>query len=408
MYQRFAETLAKEALKDTPVVLIQGPRKIGKTTLLNQINQFDESYEYITFEDEQVRNYAQSNPIGFLRGKNRVILDEVHHVPSLYPEISRLIELDPQPGRFLLAASANVYSLANPENSLTGKIESIDLLPLSQFELFGKDPNFLKKLFNGTFDTAPQHPIVGEELRQTVLKGGFPESLSSPSKETRAKWMSTYLNEELIHNVDEIAEIDNLIAIPHFVQGLAEYTGHIINYSRLGRKIGMSYKSGQRYLDLLEQIYLTAPIYPIHDNQLKSVIKAPKLQFFDTGLFASLLDLKFNQNFVEMEKFDQLVKNFVFSELSNLVQQAGKTFNISFYRGFNEREVDFIVDNGNQIAGVSVTSNASIKNKDFSSLRSLKADAKDLFAFGVLLYDGETVDPFEDDLFAIPISTLWD
>ena len=408
MIQRYILKLVQEVLKDTPVVLIQGPSKVGKTTLLKQINQSEESFEYISFADEKTRTYAQSNPVGFLRDKPRVILDEIQYVPELFPEIGRQADIDATPGKFLIAASADVYLLSNPEINLTGKIESIDLLPVAQFELQDREPTFLKKLFSGSFTESPQHLIVGSKLHDIIAKGGFPESLATKDKDSRIAWMSSYLNEEIVRNLDEISEIDNLIAIPHFIRGLAENTGQIINSSRLGRQIGMSYKTGQRYLDLIEQLFITVPIYPWSSHQLKSVVKAPKLQFLDTGFLASILNLDFKETIPDMEKLEQLAKNFVFSELNCLICSTGNQFSLYFYRGFNEKEVDFVVDKGNQIAGVSVTAKAKVENKDLNNLRSFKSDAKDLFAFGVLLYDGERVIPFEDDLFAVPISSLWD
>ena len=409
MYNRSAEQIVSAALQDTPVVLVQGPHNVGKTTLLKEISQSAQNYEFISFADNQVRAYAQSNPTGLLRDKGHVILDEIQFVPEIFSEIGRLVDLDPQPGKFLLAASANVYSLSNSDYSLTGKIESIDLLPITQFELLKvKEPTFLKKLFNGTFDAPPHAIFIGKKLRNIVRNGGFPEPLSLDNEETRDQWRTTYLTKELMHRIDEIAEIDNLIAIPNFVKGLAERSGQIINFSQFGRQIGMSYKTGQRYWDLLEQLYLTAPVYPFQHQQLKSVVKAPKLQFLDTGILSFLLDIDWSKPIPDQKKYDQLVKNFVFCELSNLVQRANNSFNISFYRGFNEKEVDFVIDNGNQLAGISVTANATIKSQALNDLRNLKANAKDLFAFGVLLYDGEKVIPFEDDLFAVPISALWD
>ncbi len=408
MIQRYVSKHVQEVLKDTPVVLIQGPSKVGKTSLLKQINQSDESYEYISLADNQIRTYAQNNPVGFLRDKTRVILDEIQYVPELFPEIGRQVDIDPQPGKYLVAASADVYLLSNPEINLTGKIESIDLLPVAQFELQNREPTFLKRLFNGTFAESPQHLVVGSKFHEIISKGGFPESLATKDHDSRAAWMSSYLNEETVRSLDEISEIDNLIAIPHFIRGLAENTGQIINSSRFGRKIGMSYKTGQRYLDLIEQIFITVPVYPWSSHQLKSVVKAPKLQFLDTGFLASILNLDLGKPIPDMKKLEQLAKNFVFNELNCLICSTDKQFGLYFYRGFNEKEVDFVVNKGNQISGVSITAKAKVENKDLNNLRSFKSDAKDLFAFGVLLYDGERVIPFEDDLFAVPISSLWD
>ena len=178
MYRRWIEGRVREALQDTPVVLVVGPRRSGKTTLVRLLT--DEGRTYLTLDDQTTLDVARADPVGFIRGLDAAVIDEVQRVPELLLAIKKSVDDDRRPGRFLLTGSSNVMTLPRVADSLAGRIETIRLLPLAQGEVLGSTPRFLQNLYTGRF-RAPDDPLVGIDMVTRVLAGGFPEVLARPS-----------------------------------------------------------------------------------------------------------------------------------------------------------------------------------------------------------------------------------
>ena len=259
MYGRFLEDRTKEALSDTPVVLIVGPRRAGKTTLVRRIGETDRIY--ITLDDRTTLDAAQSDPAGFIRGLNRATVDEIQRAPELLLAIKKAVDEDYRPGRFLLTGSANVMTLPRVADSLAGRIETLRMLPLARAEIEGRPPAFLKRLFAGNIESA-SGATVGDELVRIVLAGSFPEALARESERRRQAWARSWLTSILTRDLRDMAEVERLTELPKFVRLLAEHSGQLANYSRFGAGIGVSHKTGQRYVGLLEQVFLVATLQP--------------------------------------------------------------------------------------------------------------------------------------------------
>ena len=174
LFPRFATELVTTALKDTPVVMVTGPRQCGKTTLVRDL--VASNREFITLDDDTVLASARSDPTGLVRGLNRTTIDEVQRAPDLLRAIKRSVDDDRRAGRFLLTGSANILALLQVSGSLAGRMEIVSLLPLSQAEIRRRKPTFLKSAFEGKLGK-PAEIMIGEDLVQTVLIGGYPEIL---------------------------------------------------------------------------------------------------------------------------------------------------------------------------------------------------------------------------------------
>ena len=249
MFKRFVEHRAEEALSDTPVVLIVGPRRAGKTTLVRKMGEA--SRPYVTLDDRTVLEAARADPVGFIRGLDIAVIDEIQRAPELLLGIKKTVDEDYRPGRFLLTGSANVLTLPRVADSLAGRMETLRMLPLAKAEIGGQKPTFLERLFEGKLQNQ-RNAIVGDDLVSTVLLGGFPEAIARESERRRQDWARSYLTSILTRDLRDIVDIEKLTELPKFVRLLAEHSGQLVNYSQFGAGINVSHKTGQRYVGLLE------------------------------------------------------------------------------------------------------------------------------------------------------------
>ena len=405
MYERFVERRVEETLSDTPVVLIVGPRRAGKTTLVRGMGHADRTY--VTLDDQTVLDVARSDPTGFIRGLDRAIIDEIQRAPDLLLAIKRTVDEDYRPGRFLLTGSANVMTLPKVADSLAGRIETIRLLPLARAEVEGKAPTFLDRLFQGKLQSGHE-AVIGDDIRRLVLLGGFPEAISRPTERRRQDWARSYLNSVLTRDLRDIGEVENLTELPKFVRLLAEHSGRLVNYSQLGSNIDVSHKTGQRYVAMLEQIFLVATLQPWYTNALKRIAKTPKLHFLDAGLLAAARGLNFGRVKTSRGEFGALLESFVFSEVLKLMTASGLQLTPYHFRDQQMHEVDIVLERDDgMIAGIEVKASATVRSSDFAGLRTLAQACKEHFACGVVLYDSADVVPFGEKLAAAPLSCLW-
>jgi len=405
MFKRFVERRAEESLLDTPVVLIVGPRRAGKTTLVKKMGEAGRTY--ITLDDQTVLEAAQSDPAGFIRGLDQAIIDEIQRVPDLLLAIKKTVDEEYRPGRFLLTGSANVLTLPRIADSLAGRMETLQMLPLARAEIEGRAPRFLERLFEGKLRKASK-AIVGDDLVRLVLLGGFPEAIARDSERRRQDWARSYLTSILTRDLRDIADVEKLTELPRFVRLLAEHSGQLVNYSQLGAGINVSHKTGQRYVGLLEQVFLIATLQPWFTNALKRIVKTPKLHFLDSGLLASARGLTFDRVRADRGTFGAPLESFVFSEVLKLMTASDLRLTPHHFRDRDMREVDIVRERDDgMIAGIEVKASATVKSGDFAGLRALAEACGDRFAFGAVLYDNTDVVPFGDRLVAAPLSCLW-
>ena len=406
MFKRSIENRVVEALADTPVVLITGPRRVGKTTLAKKIAETDRTY--ITLDNPTVLKAAQSDPINFIRDLDRAIIDEIQLVPELLLTIKMSLDEDCRPGRFLLAGSANVLTLPRAADSLAGRIETRRMLPLSRFEIEGRTPTFLDRLFDGNLQNQ-RNASVGDDLLRLALAGGFPEALARNNERRRQEWARSYLESVLLRDLRDIADIEKVTELPKFVRMLARHSGQLVNYSRIGSRIGISHKTAQRYVGLLEQIFLIATLQPWFTNALKRIVRTPKLHFLDTALLAEASGLTFDKVKADRGTFGPLLESFVFAETLKLMTAANLQLWTYHFRDRDKREVDLVPERSDgMIAGIEVKAGATVSPGDFAGLRALAESHGDRFAFGVVLYDGSNAVPFGNRLAAAPLSCLRD
>lgn len=407
MLHRLADAPLREALEDSPVVLIHGPRQSGKTTLAQEVGA-ERGYEYFSLDDEVVLTAAQSDPVRFIGDlPSRAIIDEVQRAPELFTAIKLAVDRDRRPGRFILTGSANVFMMPTLADSLAGRMEIIRLFPFSQCEIESVPPSFVTQLFEGAFQ-ARRTDRLGEGLAERIVHGGYPAALDRKTSRRRSAWYRDYVRAIVQHDVRDISRISSLDALPRLLELAAGQTARLINVADLAGPFQLTRPTIRDYVTVLEHVYLLEKLPSWHKNRLKRLIKTPKLHIGDTGLGAHLLGVDASALYEDRETYGQFVETFVYQELRR--QVVGQDDDIRFFH-FRDRdgyEVDVVLQRGMRVAGVEVRAAATVRESDFRGLRKLAASAGKSFASGVVLYDGEAGVSFGENLFAVPIRSLWE
>ena len=405
LYPRWIEPRIDEALLDTPVVLLAGPRQAGKTTLVRQIAE--RGLHYLTLDDELTLLSAREDPVGMIRNLDRAVIDEIQRAPELLLAIKKSVDEDRRPGRFLLTGSANLMVLPAVADSLAGRMETLMLLPLSQSEIENRPANWIDRVFAGEILTT-NPPVLGSNLVERVLRGGYPEAVARPTEKRRTAWARQYIDAIIQRDVRDVAEIDKLDQLPRFLRALAQTAGQMCNYSELGGQVGLDGKTVSRYISVFEQMYLLKRIDVWARNRLKRVVKTPKLQFIDSGLLGVLTNIGHKD--VELDKtgYGHILESFVFGELLKHTTTSDDDYRLLYYRDADKFEVDVVIENSaGQLVGVEVKASATVKERDLRGLKKLASLSGDQFTAGVLLYDGDETMPLGSNLWAAPLSTLW-
>jgi predicted AAA+ superfamily ATPase len=411
-HPRFILPRLTEALEDTPVVLIHGPRQCGKTTLARAVGDAA-GYAYISFDSDVLRASAQTDPVGFVADlPDRTVLDEVQRVPELFTALKAAVDRDRRPGRFILTGSANVLLVPRLADSLAGRMEILRLHPLAQGELAEKEPGFLGYLFGEGFK-ANQQVRLGKELAERISAGGYPSALARPSSRRRTTWYRDYIETLVQRDVRDLARISSLDVLPRLLSLAAGQTARLLNVTDLASPFQLSRPTIRDYVTLLARVFLLEELLPWHSNRLSRLIKTPKLHLGDTGLACALLGIDAVALWGDRNLLGQLLETFVFQELRRQAswQASWQENPVAFYH-FRDKdgvEVDIVLEgSGQRVAGVEVKASATVTAGDFRGLRKLKESAGQRFAAGVVLYDGEVTAPFGDRLFAVPIRSLWE
>ena len=404
--RRHAETRIRAAMKDTRIVAIVGPRQSGKTTLARKIAT-DQGMNFVTLDDEQFRHFASSDPGGFMRGLDRAVIDEIQRAPDLILALKKAVDEDTRPGRFLITGSVDLFRGAISPDSLAGRVEAIELLPFSQAEISRHTaPGFLARAFTGDFPALKETGRTADLIAR-VVAGGYPEALARTRPARRRNWLSAYARALTTRDVAQIADISKTAELSRLLDHAAIAAGQTLNLSALAGALGVDGKTVERWLTLLEQMFLIRRVPAWHNNHLKRLVKAPKLHFIDSGLLAVLQRVSEADIQRERSKLGPLLEGFVFSELAKLIGQGDDPVSLSHFRDRDRVEVDFVLEKAGKVVGIEVKATATVKPRDFHGLKRLQEAVGRTFACGVILHDGERIQRAGDGLFAVPVAALW-
>jgi len=409
MYQRFLSETIQSGLSDTPVVFIRGARQTGKTTLSREIISSEHKANYITLDSAAVLSAAATDPVGFITHLHKpVTIDEVQRVPELILAIKEDVDHNRNPGRYLLTGSANILTIPKVADSLAGRMEIVTLWPLSRGEIAGVKESFIRKVFKGESIGLSFSRIGIEDLADMIITGGYPEPVKRTSFDRKTAWFDSYLTTILERDIRNLANIHDIAIVPRLLRLLGSRTGGLRDYSELSRSLSVPTTSLIRYMSLLEGIFLVYTVPAWSSNFGKRLIKSPKVFFTDTGIASYLLGIDKERLLADPILTGKLFENFVSSELSKQMAWSGMRTRIYHFRTQAGQEVDFVLeDSSGRVCGIEVKLSASITAKHFIGLRELHRLAGDNFVAGIVIYTGEQIVPFGNNLFGVPVSALW-
>lgn len=407
MKNRFLAPGIREALSDTPVVFVQGPRQSGKTTLVQNLQTHGHRADYLTLDDAAVLEAARSDTQAFVSGlPDRVILDEVQRAPELFLAIKRSVDQNRAPGRFLLTGSANAMLRAS--ESLAGRMQVLQLWPYSQGEIAGVQENFIDVCFSKGFKPGKIMGVDWPSLVPKIVAGGYPEAVSRREERRRLAWFGSYVTTILERDVRDIANIHGLRELPKLLRLVAARSSNMLNFNDLARDASLPPTTVKRYWSLLEAVFLGITIPPWSGNLTSRLSKAPKLVIGDTGLLCYLLGLDEARLREDSLMTGAVLETFVGLELSKQIAWNPNPPKLYHYRTHGQQEVDYVLeDRAGQLVGIEVKKSASPSSSDFKGLRHLAEQTGKRFLRGILLYTGTESVSFGPELHAVPIGALW-
>ncbi len=408
MFNRNITANLLDALSDSPVVLLNGARQAGKSTLVKAIAAKEHPARYLTLDDVSVLAAIRHDPAGFLAGLDGpVIIDEVQRAPELFVSIKAEVDRDRQPGRYLLTGSANVLLLPKLSESLAGRMEILSLWPLSQGELAGVreglvDALFADKLPSITPSTEEKGTLLGR-----LLCGGYPEVVGRATEARRRAWFNSYLMTILQRDVRDLANIEGLTELPRLLSLLATRSAGLINFAELSRTSTIPQSTLKRYMSLLETTFLVQHLPAWSGNLGKRLVKAAKLVLNDTGLMAYLLGAT-SERMVSEGLVGPLLENFVVMELRKQLTWSEIQPQMFHWRTQTGQEVDILLEDARgRIVGIEVKASATVGSQDFKGLKTLAEATGDRFLRGIVLYTGRESIPYGSSLHALPVDALW-
>lgn len=390
--RRNVTQLFTDALSDTPVVIVQGPRQCGKSTLVKQVCPMP----YVTLDEPAMLEAAVQTPASFLNAyPEGVVIDEIQRAPKLALAAKAAIDKDRRPSRFVFTGSTDVLALPKLADSLAGRMEVIDLLPLSNGEKIGINDDFAVWAFG---DSPPPPTVTDDSTVDRLAEGGFPDPVSRKTPARKRAWFDSYIKALVERDLRDLADLGNLALIPRLLRMLAVRPYAVMNISQLSRDVGLPHTTLTRYLSLLERVFLVREVPAWTETQGGKAAKTSRLAFVDPGVMASLAPASDPRHSLE---------NMVAAELFKQATWTDQPFSIRHFRSLRHTSVPIVLEaSDGRLVGVVPVDRPEIEEGDFDGLRFLSDVAGKTFWRGIVLTTGGSSKVVSDRLCALPLSAL--
>jgi len=410
--ERRLDEVVSRRIELEPVVVLQGPRAVGKSTLLRAL-AVSRGREVIDLDDLGTRDAVAADPALFVRGEGPVLIDEFQHVPELLDAIKAELNRDGSPGRYVLTGSTRYATLPAAAQALTGRAHRVDVLPLSQGEIAGVREDFVEVLLNDPSSLVERttSATAREEYVGRVVAGGFPMALRRARAADRARWFDDYIELIIERDVLELTRVHQRRQLPLLLRQLAGQTAQVLNVANAARAVGMERSTAESYTKLLETVLLVHRLPAWGTTLGPRVGAAPKVHVVDSGLAARLLSLTEDKlgaaTAPALTEFGHLLETFVVGEVSKQLDWLDEPVARGHWRTHDGDEVDLVLEREDgKIAALEVKAASRVTARELRSMLKLRGKLGSEFLGGVVLYTGARAYT-HDGVQIVPVSRLW-
>ncbi len=395
-----------EALADTPVVVVAGPRQAGKSTLAAHVVA-ERAGTWLTLDDAVTLDAARTDPVGFVSGRVGLVgIDEAQRVPELLLAVKAEVDRERRPGRFLLTGSTRLLGAPKLADSLAGRMEALTLWPFTQAELddAAAVPGFIDRAFDDDLARLRPAAVTRAEVLERAGAGGFLPALARADRR-RSAWYDSYVAGVIDREVRAVTDATYLRELPRLLRLVASRTSGELNIADLARDLGLSRPTTDSYLAHLEAVFLIQTIPAWSTNLTARVVRRPKLALTDTGLAARLLGGRLR---VDPELAGRLIETFVTGEVRAQSEWSQARPGLFHFRDRDGAEVDLVLESGDgRVVGVEVKAGATVRAEDLRGLRLLESRLGADFLAGVVLCTAAEPRHLGGRLWTFPFSALW-
>ena len=412
--QRRLTTVLDRRLLEEPALVLNGPRTVGKSTLLHGLGD-RLGRTVIDCDDPATRSAVRQDPGRFVAGPPPVLIDEYQHVPELLDAIKAALNQDLSPGRFVLAGSTRYATLPQAGQALTGRVDILDVDPLSQLEIDGTTGTPLVHLLLGGALPPVRDPASGTsraEYARRVTSGGMPVALRRPAGPSRSRWFANYVDLVIERDVVELSRVRQREMLPRLLRVLAARSGQVLNIAAAAQAIGMEKSSAENYLRLLEAVFLVRRL-PAWGTTLGSrTARMPKIHVVDAGVMAWLLGLtpeKLAANDPSaLTEYGHLVETFAVGELLKQVSWWDAPVSAGHFRTAAAAEVDLVLERDDgAVFAFEIKAGTRVDKADLAGIQALRDRVGNGLAAAVVLYTGTLAYQLEDGTAVLPLDALW-
>ncbi len=396
-YQRQVESLITEGTKSYPVVMITGPRQVGKTTVFKHLIESERTF--ISLDDPEIRSFAKQQPkLFFERFKPPLLIDEIQYAPELFPYIKMIVDKENRNGLFWITGSQIFPLMQGVSESLAGRVLLLRLYGLTLAELSARPAAEFPQELNYYLK-----PNAKGDIASQIIKGSYPRMIVEENISTNG-YYSSYVQTYLERDVRSIANISDMLQFNNFIKLLALRSAQELNMASLAKELAVDNTTVKRWLKILELSGIICLLAPYTTNLGKRVIKRPKLYFMDSGLLSYLVGIDSVESYQKSPLKGSLFETFVVTEILKSWWYAGKTPAVYYYRDTRQKEIDIIIERGNQLYPFEIKSSHQPKPtiKQFNVL----ANSTKEIHFGGIIYDGDNVVPIDEQFWFIPASMI--
>lgn len=407
LVERRATALVAEALTDTRVVLIEGARQCGKSTVAAQIAATRDG-AWRSLDNPVVRSAAHDDPESFVHEDRLIVIDEVQRAPEILLSIKETVDADQRPGRFLLTGSARVLGLRALPDALPGRMETIQLWPLSQGEIDGGPDSFVDAIFERGADFRHVSLETRAGYIARIVRGGFPEAIARQGRR-RIAFLDNYVADLVNRDVVQLSEIERGAEMRQLVGLLAARSGQLLVAGALANELRLPQSTVERYIRLLEEVFLIKRVRAWSRNLSSRAISTAKVAMVDSAVGANLL----GQDQHGLQRIGSplggLLEAFTMMEIARQSTWSLTLVEMSHYRTRDQVEVDIVLeDRLGRVVAIDVKASSTVRSEDFRGINHLAARLGPDLLVGVVLYTGAETFSFGDRRLAVPLAALWE